>query len=65
MDILTGEQFQNLVKGAGLTVQQVCEHAKISQATVSKWAANKQSILLSTYVKLLDSFEAVKNAQQK
>jgi len=57
MEIIKGSKFKNMVRGAGLTVKDVCDHAGVSEATASQWSKNNRSILLATYEKLIKSYE--------
>lgn len=66
MHAVTGKQFKNLVRGTGLTMQQVQKEAGLSSGSVSLWVNGKNDILLEgTYNKLVAAFEKLKAQEEK
>ncbi len=57
MQKILGCEFKNKVKGAGLSIRQVCLEAGTSEASISQWCNGKRDILIdATYNKLVDAY---------
>lgn len=57
MRLLSGSEFRDLVRGAGLTVKQICADSGISEQTACNWANKDKDIKKNTYEELLTSYE--------
>ena len=58
MHTITGKQFKDKVRGAGLKLEDVAKKAGVSVSTASSWYNGHQDIHLDgTYNKLVEAFE--------
>lgn len=55
----TGKQFKDMIRGAGLRLEDVAKEAGVSASSASKWY-NGDDIYFSTYNKLIAAYEKLK-----
>jgi len=61
MEIVTGKQFKNLVRGAGLNMKAIAEISGVNQATLSRWGNDKQDIMHNgAYNKVIAAYNQLK-----
>lgn len=57
MQALTGREFKNMVKGAGLTMRDVAKEASVGNSSVSQWSNGNQDIMYEgTYKRLYNAY---------
>jgi len=58
MHTLTGKEFKDMVRGAGLQLNDVADEAGVSRNAASMWYNGHRDVLLDgTYNKLITAFE--------
>ncbi len=63
MHTITGKQFKDKVRGAGLKLEDVAKKAGVSVSTASGWYNGHQDInKAGTYDRLVEAFEELKEA---
>lgn len=60
MHTITGKQFKDMVRGAGLKLEDVAKKAEVSGSTASAWYNGHQDIQIGTYDKLIGAYESLK-----
>lgn len=66
MHTLSGKQFKDMVRGAGLQLKDVADEAGLSTTTASEWYNGHRDILLAgTYDKLITAFEKLQEADDE
>ena len=63
MHTLTGQQFKDMIRGAGLKLEDVAKEAGISGSAPSLWYNGHREPTLATYNKLMDAYERLKEAK--
>ena len=63
MEKIDPREFKNEVLGSGFTMKQLCEEAGIADTLVSSWVNTPRSITTTTYNKLVEAFESLKEAE--
>lgn len=53
---LTGEEFKNMVKGAGVKLSDVAEISGAHPGAASRWYCGRKDIYLKTYDKLVEGY---------
>ena len=62
MHTITGKQFKDMVRGAGLKLEDVAKKAGVSASTASAWYNGHQDIYLDvTYNNLISAIEELNN----
>ena len=57
----TGKQFKDMIRGAGLRLEDVAKEAGVYSCTASRWYNGKNDIMLEgTYNKLIAAYEKLK-----
>lgn len=64
MYTITGKEFKNMCRGAGLRLEDVAAKADVANTSASEWY-NKEDrdINLSTYNKLVEAYDKLKEAE--
>ena len=61
---LSGKEIKNLIRGAGLNIDDVADKAGISRATVSRFLNEHRSMRIDNLVKLKKAFCELRNKEE-
>lgn len=65
MHTKTGKEFKDMIRGAGLRLEDVAIEAGISTATASAWYNGHNDIYFGNYNKLVAAYERLKEAEDE